>query len=126
MDIERRAAQWIVAGETGSSSRAMWARMMGVTGDKNHPQDGGDLGRCLKLLEFIPEWKARLPEVSGLSPYWAALVPHWDELTKLYGNPESPNYGPVYKRMQEILRPVEDADPRVVRLSSMVTMSFGR
>lgn len=122
-----RAATWIVGRDTGSSSKALWAVMMGVKGDGSYPSDGGDLGRCLRLLEAVPEWKARLPEMSAVSPYWEALVKHWDELAALHAKDDQRGrHDAVYARMKQILDPIEAKDPRIVELGNGVSMRFGR
>ncbi|MEL3893148.1 hypothetical protein [Pseudomonas aeruginosa] len=47
------------------------------------PSDPSDLGRCLRLLELVPEWKARISEMAIHGREWAALVSHWEELHQL-------------------------------------------
>jgi hypothetical protein len=81
--IADRANAWIVGGDTGLSSKAIWAHMMGAPNPRfgwSHPSDPDDLGRCLRLLEEIPEWKPRLPEMAARSKKWAALVASWDRI----------------------------------------------
>lgn len=48
------------------------------------PLDVDDFRRCYLLLELIPEWRPRLPEVSETFPEWKKLVENWDEMTRLY------------------------------------------
>ena len=80
-DLEKRACAWILGGQTGLSSKAIWATMLGVEAARwDHPHDPDDMVRCLRLLREIPEWRARLPEMSAVSAYWAVLVAHWDEI----------------------------------------------
>lgn len=80
--IERRALEWLLSGDTGSSSRAIVRHMFGVaSGDVwSYPSDPGDLGRCLRLLELIPEWKPRIQEMASTGPGWAGQVAIWDDL----------------------------------------------
>lgn len=94
--VRDRAVRWRVGPDTGLSSQAMWwtladeetRRAFGRAPDpwdeRAYPRDPGDLGRCLRLLEAVPEWRERLPEVAALSPEWAALVSEWDHLAALY------------------------------------------
>lgn len=126
--VEKRAAQWIVGDDTGMSSKAIWAVMMGATPDRHaYPSDGSDLGRCVRLLALIPEWKPRLQEMSGLSDYWAALVPEWDRLADILDKELSGGAkGSTYNAMKAILHPVQDKDRNVVVLGEGVTMRFGR
>ncbi len=122
--IEKRALQWSVGDDTGSSSKAIVAYM---TGSKprdaahSYPSDAGDLGRCLRLLDLIPEWKPRMVQMGELSPQWAALVDHWEELDRLQRMD-----GKVYERMTALLRPAEDKDPAIVRIGDGMTMRIRR
>ena len=85
---------WIAsAHDTGISSRTIVAYMERsspalaaalLQGRSGHPRDPSDLGRCIRLLDIAPEYRARLPEMANLGPEWAALVTHWDELEGLY------------------------------------------
>lgn len=80
-----RAEFWFKYGERGQSSEAIYDRMMGkFKGNKNHPHDGGDFGRCHGLLKMVPEFRARLSEMKRVSQEWANLVDNWDELTLTY------------------------------------------
>jgi len=97
--------------------------MMGVKSDGSYPSDGGDLGRCLWLLELIPEWKPRLPEMGAVNAYWAALVANWDELAKLHALEDR---GLVYRRMKQILDPIEAKDPRILKMGNGASIRFGR
>ena len=122
--IEERAKAWRSSSDTGASSKAIWDVMMGLTPERYaYPMDGADLGRCHRLLDLIPEWKPRLPEMAVVSPYWAALVENWADLERL-AKLSAPS--PLRNRMKAILRPIEDADPRVFRLKGGVTMRIGR
>lgn len=84
--IQERANRWVVAGDTGISSKAIWAHMMGVghaSCDRGHPSDPGDLGRCLRLLFIIPEWTGRIQEMKQYTPGWAGLVEQWATISAL-------------------------------------------
>jgi len=79
-NISSRAHTWIVGNDTGASSEAIWAHMMGAGTPRfgwSYPLDPDDLGRCLRLLELIPEWKSRMPEMATRSKSWAALIANW-------------------------------------------------
>lgn len=81
--VETKAHRWIVGDDTGSSSEAIWAHMMGVSDPDrgwSHPYDPADFGRCARLLKFIPEWRRRLRGMAKRSKAWAQLVQHWDEI----------------------------------------------
>jgi hypothetical protein len=89
--IEERAAEWIRGDDTGISSKQIWKVMTGQFLHDESPYDYGrtpsdpsDLGRCQRLLTFIPEWRLRLGEVARAYPTWAPLVREWDRLVELY------------------------------------------
>lgn len=117
-----RANAWIVSRDTGTSSKALWAVMMDTKGGTSHPSDGSDIGRCIRLLDAIPEWRERLPEMAGVSKYWAALVANWSELEALYRSDERDQ---LYDRMRQVLDPIEIADPNVIRMGQGVSIRFG-
>lgn len=82
----------------------------------NYPRDPADLGRCLRLLKLIPSWRKRLPEMSRKHPCWRALVKHWDELEKMMADECGIDWSKgqaaplTYKRMKEILDPIEQRE----------------
>jgi hypothetical protein len=110
--IEKRALAWAIGRDTGSSSKAIMAVMTGNKPESRHdyPSDGSDLGRCLRLLDLIPEWKPRMGEMRAISPQWAALVDHWDELSAKH----AAKHPRLYERMRDILRAIEKADKGMI------------
>ena len=117
-DTSRRALEWMFGDDTGVSSRTIAAVMLDVphkaTGLTGIPLDGGDLGRCIRLLDRIPEWRPRLEEVAAAQPQWRPLVEHWSELEALYaeemrenaaaGNgPLQARHDRTYKRISELI-----------------------
>ena len=87
-DETRRALEWLFGDDTGLSSRTIAGVMLNLPPAAIHlpsiPYDAGDLGRCQRLLEKLPEWRARLDEVAEAFPQWRPLVEHWRELERLY------------------------------------------
>lgn len=62
--VEQRALFWALSGDTGISSEAIAKHMTGSTAVRMiPPSDSGDRGRCIRLLELIPEWLPRLDEM---------------------------------------------------------------
>lgn len=62
--IDQRALFWALSGDTGISSEAIAKHMTGnVPIRMMPPSDADDRGRCIRLLELIPEWINRLPEM---------------------------------------------------------------
>ena len=104
-DIRQRAMDWLSGRDTGLSSQAMCLTLLGgKVRWPHHPHDPADLGRCLRLLQVVPEWRGRLNEVAALSPEWAALVGAWSEIEALYREEEPSGTAPrCYERMRDLL-----------------------
>jgi hypothetical protein len=82
--LDERSKGWRKGDDTGLSSVTVWAHMTGAKDfPVDYPLDPADLGRILRLLELIPEWKPRVSELASLSPEWKALLDRWDELASL-------------------------------------------
>lgn len=97
--IESRLLGWLQSGDTGSSSKAIANYMQGRSSSGDFPWDGGDFGRCHRMLLMFPEWRARLPEMGDKYPGWAPLVKIWSELEKLW-----PDHGAVDARMKSSVK----------------------
>lgn len=101
--------RWLIHGERGISSEAMAAVFMGLNPDPkwgrfgNHPHDPSDFNRCVGLLRMVPGTRERLSEIAAISPIWAALVEHWDELEALLVQEFPSGRAPLlYDRMKEL------------------------
>lgn len=78
---------WQKFGEQGISSKTMFKYLGGVdiTGRYEcHPSDPDDFKRCYKLLQAVPQFKAKLYLMKGVSAVWSNLVDNWDKLTEMY------------------------------------------
>lgn len=65
--IVQRALEWLFSDDTGASSKTLCAHMLGIKGVRNSiPSDAADRGRCIRLLQLIPEWKDRLDEMAEM------------------------------------------------------------
>lgn len=107
---------WMLSDETGSSSRAMARKLGPLIGHggpfrggfaerrTDHPYDPSDLGRCIGLLDAVPELRPHLPAMADVSPQWARLVAAWDELEALYWIESPAGRAPkCYARMKKVL-----------------------
>lgn len=79
-----REQMWLANGETGISSKTIYAVLTGTDEDTvfntspswwrhDVPHDPSDFRRCYLLLRFIPEWKPRLHEVAERFPKWKPI-----------------------------------------------------
>ena len=111
-------AEWALTGSTGLSATCIAKTMMGLpTKRTDHPHDGGDFGRCERLLNAVPDFRARLPEMMDVSPYWAALVPEW---SRIAAAPDQ------YRVIRDLLKTVEASDPASFRISENATVRFAK
>ena len=78
---------WIINGETGVSSKTMWACLKGVDIQRNYggiPYDPDDFSRCYK---FFKECNLTFPElyvVSEKLPHWKPYIENWETLSDMY------------------------------------------
>lgn len=105
--VHRDYQAWMRSGDTGTSSKAIWHRMMGhsMVSDTDTPWDPSDFGRCHRLLTAFPEWRKRIGEMAPVSPRWASIVASWDELEALYVEElknASGNAPKLYARMKQL------------------------
>lgn len=79
--------EWIINGETGVSSKVMWACLKGVDINRNYggiPYDPGDFSRCYKLVK---ECNLTFPELYIISkklPHWKPYLDNWEILSDMY------------------------------------------
>ena len=105
--------EWLAGEDTGTSSRTIFTVMQHVNAlhggtSHNPPMDPSDFGRCYRLLESFPEWKARMPEVAARWKVWGPWVREWAALTAMFlaevPNGVSGSAPKMYARMKEIQR----------------------
>jgi hypothetical protein len=75
-----RASGWLAGEDTGASSQAIAAHMLGLPSDGAYPHDPADLGRCLRLLRLVPEWETRIQEMARYGKAWELLLAQWSFL----------------------------------------------
>lgn len=104
--------EWLNGTDTGTSSRTIFSVLSARWGSialQGHsrpstPSDPSDFGRCHRLLERFPKWRARLHEVAERYPAWVPLVREWDALTALWLEESPTGKCPkLYSRMKELL-----------------------
>jgi hypothetical protein len=84
--LERRVISWLLSDDTGASSTSICAHMLGEPSEGYAPSDCSDLGRCLRLLDLVPDWAPRLHEMAAYGPDWKGLLEQWDQIVHLYHN----------------------------------------
>lgn len=74
--IYYRALFWALSGDTGVSSEALACHMLAYPQRRfnSPPSDADDRGRCIRLLELIPEWIPRLQELAKIEKPSEELV----------------------------------------------------
>lgn len=111
--VNPNALAWIVGNDTGVSSETIWAVMLDVEpkyGWDNVPDDQYAFGRCVRLLDLVPEWRCRMPEMAKKQPQWRRFVQEWKALEEWYK--ELTEAGVLYDnafnvRIKTLAEPVE-------------------
>ena len=105
--IPKNLNRWLKEGDRGISSEAIATKLTDINVGRwglRHPLDPSDFGRCVALLEAVPEFKARLDEMKSVSLVWTALVENWAELEAIFQEEVSSGRAPkLYDRMQELI-----------------------
>jgi hypothetical protein len=105
-------ARWLASDDTGLSSECLARHLAPLAGidvpvggrGTDYPLDPFDFGRCLRLLEAVPELHPHLARAADISRQWAALVARWEELEGLYREEHPSGTAPkLYRRMREII-----------------------
>ena len=125
IELTPAMASWLANGERGTSSDMIFETMTGLPTNNafrcfgGYPSDPDDLSRCRRLLDQVPEFRARLGEMARHGKEWAALVKHWDELCALMDE-EAPRWMTHREgrapKTYELMRQLTDREPGV-RLS---------
>ncbi|GGZ22014.1 hypothetical protein [Asticcacaulis endophyticus] len=118
----KRAIKWLLSDDVGTSSKALLSAGLGLDQTYySYPSDGGDFGRCVRLLINVPEVKSGFSILAEKSPYWKALIERWDDIEVAYIKAlETRDGAELYKLMRSILKPIEDADRNVTRIGEGV------
>ena len=103
--------EWIISGDTGSSSKTMWAALKGIKIDNakerrfDYPYDNADFGRCYRLVKNCNVSKEELLKVKEVFKWLAPLIDSWDDLAALYEKGDGTSSKILYKKLSEELRP---------------------
>jgi hypothetical protein len=77
--------KWLLGNDVGLSSKAI-ARA--AIGDEvcyaDYPRDGGDLGRCFRLLHLCPSVRGGLNRLAQQSGPWKRLASRWSDLEAIH------------------------------------------
>lgn len=71
--------EWATGDDTGISSKHIARHMLGFHGKRRGfgaPSDADDRGRCIRLLNLIPEWWGKLDEMAA---YPSSKVHSWKD-----------------------------------------------
>jgi hypothetical protein len=75
---------WLASDDVGLSSKYMAGVLSGqFAAEYAHPADSSDFGRCMRLLEAVPELRDKLDLMRDKSPEWAELVANWERIESM-------------------------------------------
>lgn len=86
---------WLLSDETGSSSQYMayvlsqaqgieWPIHLAPIPVSAYPRDPDDFGRCIGLIEAVPEFGGIIPEMSHRGAHWQAVTTNWADWLEMY------------------------------------------
>lgn len=84
---ENALKSWLFSTDTGSSSRFMACVLSGWSiplPSNDYPRDPSDLGRCIRLIESVPEFKGCIHKMNAHGSEWQQVVLHWEQWSELY------------------------------------------
>jgi hypothetical protein len=82
-------SEWLSSDDTGASSLYMASVLTGqFTAENHYPRDPADFGRCLRLVEAVPELESKIRDMSQHGKEWAVVAANWDEWAELYRQDE--------------------------------------
>jgi hypothetical protein len=71
---------WLASDDTGLSSLYMASKLTGMFEAKYaYPRDPADFGRCLRLIEAVPELESKISDMSQHGKEWAVVAARWHE-----------------------------------------------
>lgn len=90
--LNKSGVRGYYSGGPGASASSIYATLRGAGRiedpagfcSNNHPNDSDDFGRCVELLNLVPEWRDRMGEMRSVSLQWSRLSTKWSELENLY------------------------------------------
>ncbi|MGK0688754.1 hypothetical protein ACSFC0_25740 [Serratia marcescens] len=78
-------ADWLASDDTGMSSLFMASKLTGMfEAEYAYPRDPADFGRCLRLIEAVPELESKIRDMSQHGKEWAVVAAHWYEWSEVY------------------------------------------
>lgn len=92
---------WLDSDDTGSSSLYMaWCLSSGQFGfwqgrkqpEPAYPHDPDDLGRCIRLIEAVPEFGGKIPEMAHRGVQWLAVTTNWTRWVEMYDDGDESLY----------------------------------
>ncbi|HCD1107773.1 hypothetical protein [Morganella morganii] len=92
--------RWMSSDDTGLSSLYMASVLSdgGFTAEFAFPWDPSDFGRCIRLIEAVPEMAGFISKMQSHGPEWTAIVANWEEWKKLY---HDENGEELYRQMKD-------------------------
>lgn len=94
----------------GLSAQEIIAYCTGVATTSGHePCDSNDVGRCVSLLSYFPEWKKKIKDIDSRFPCWGSIGRHWDEIETAYTQMQ-------FEDVNALLDKYRGIDPNVIRV----------
>lgn len=80
-----KVLKWLGSSDTGMSSKALAFEFMNNVEYEDAdfaPVDPADLGRCLRLIDKVPEVRKCVDSLATKYKAWAKIAPVWDKIAE--------------------------------------------
>lgn len=76
-----KVIEWLAGNDTGVSSKSLAFEYLGTANSRiDCPRDPADLGRCLRLIEAVPDIRKCVDSLADKHPRWALAAKVWDKI----------------------------------------------
>lgn len=87
--LAHRIANWLLRGESSVSSKFMAGVALNGAGYRSKwqqtaPHDAAEFGRCVQLLQAVPEVRDCFHVLRDVNAVWRLYVDRWEDLTALW------------------------------------------
>ena len=82
MNKETKLIKWFIEGDVSRSAMSIVGAFYEAMPEYGYvrPHDGSDFGRCIRLIETVPEMMDGVIELSRNFASWQALLENWEGL----------------------------------------------
>lgn len=113
---KEKMIEWIATHRVGTSSKTMWAALMGVKPENSYdiifydvPYDADDFSRCCDLVNFCEITPAYdFPKITAIFPWYDPILARWETLALLYERKQWDKFREIIDKAVDESREIRD------------------